>query len=292
MTYEFIAQQSGEYAVRRLCAVLGVPPSSYYAWRRRPASSRQEANEGLMAQIRRAHCESRGTYGSPRVHQWLRQGGIACGRHRVAGLMRLNGIVGRRSARRWPRTTQRRAGAPVWPNRLRQDFQAERPNQKWVADITYIDTREGWLYLAALMDLCSRRVVGWSMGEALKASLAEDALAMAVGRRRVGEGLLHHSDQGCQYTSEAYQGRLAELQAEVSMSGVGNCYDNAAMESFFSTLKTECATRRFASRSEARREIFEYIELWYNRRRLHSSIGYLSPSEFETRLNSDMKCVH
>ncbi len=164
VTYEFIAQQSGEYPVRRLCAVLGVPPSSYYAWRRRPASTRQEANDRLTEHIRRAHCESRGTYGSPRVHQWLRQGGIACGRHRVARLMRLNGIVGRQSARRWPRTTQRRAGAPVWPNRLRQDFQAEQPNQKWVADITYIDTREGWLYLAALMDLCSRRVVGWSMG--------------------------------------------------------------------------------------------------------------------------------
>jgi len=206
--------------------------------------------------------------------------------------MRLNGIVARRAPRRRPMTTQRRAGAPIWPNRLRQDFRAERPNQKWVADITYIDTREGWLYLAALLDLCSRRVVGWSMGETLKASLVEDALAMAAGRREVGEGLLHHSDQGCQYTSDAYQSRLAALKAHVSMSGVGNCYDNAVMESFFSTLKGECATYRFAARAEARQRIFEFIEVWYNRQRLHSSLGYLSPAEFESRLNSDMISVH
>lgn len=292
MRYEFIAQHSAEYPVRRLCGVLGVPSSSYYAWRQRHASARQEANGRLMEQIRQAHGESRGTYGSPRVHRSLRQRGIVCGRHRVARLMRLNGIVARRAPRRRPMTTQRRAGAPIWPNRLRQDFRAERPNQKWVADITYIDTREGWLYLAALLDLCSRRVVGWSMGETLKASLVEDALAMAAGRREVGEGLLHHSDQGCQYTSDAYQSRLAALKAHVSMSGVGNCYDNAVMESFFSTLKGECATYRFAARAEARQRIFEFIEVWYNRQRLHSSLGYLSPAEFESRLNSDMISVH
>jgi putative transposase len=290
--YEFIAQHSAEYPVRRLCGVLGVPPSSYYAWRQRPASDRQEANGRLMEQIRQAHGESRGTYGSPRVHRSLRQRGIICGRHRVARLMRLSGIVARRGPRRRPITTQRRAGAPIWPNRLRQDFRAERPNQKWVADITYIDTREGWLYLAALLDLCSRRVVGWSMGETLKASLVEDALAMAAGRREVGEGLLHHSDRGCQYTSDAYLGRLAALRAHVSMSGAGNCYDNAVMESFFSTLKGECATYRFAARAEARQRIFEFIEVWYNHQRLHSSLGYLSPAEFESRLNSDMISVH
>ena len=292
MTYEFIARQGREYPVRRLCAVLGVPPSSYYAWRRRPASSRQEANEGLMVQIRRAHGESRGTYGSPRVHRSLRQRGIACGRHRVARLMRLNGVVASRASRRRPITTQRRAGAPIRPNLLQQDFRAERPNQKWVADITYVDTREGWLYLVALMDLCSRRVVGWSMGEDLSARLVEHALAMAVGRRDVGEGLLHHSDRGCQYTSDAYQGRLAELKAQVSMSGVGNCYDNAVMESFFSTLKAECATHRFTCREEARRQIFEFIEVWYNRQRIHSGLDYLSPAEYESRLSSDMISVH
>jgi len=292
VTYEFIARQSREYPVRRLCAVLGVPPSSYYAWRKRPASGHRQANQGLVEQIRRVHAESRGTYGSPRVHQWLRQRGVVCGRHRVARLMRLSGIVARRASRRRPTTTQRRAGAPIWPNLLQQDFQAERPNQKWVADITYIDTREGWLYLAALLDLCSRRVVGWSMGEDLSASLVEDALAMAVGRRDVVEGLLHHSDQGCQYTSHTYQGRLAELKAQVSMSGVGNCYDNAVMESFFSTLKAECATYRFTCREEARRHIFEFIEIWYNRQRMHSSLDYLCPAEYESRLSSDMISVH
>ena len=278
--------------MRRLCAVLGVSPSSYYAWGRRPASPRQETNQGLVEHIRRAHAESRGSYGSPRVHQWLRQRGVPCGRHRVARLMRLNGIMASRAPRRHPVTTQRRAGAPIWPNLLRQDFHADRPNKKWVADITYIDTHEGWLYLAALLDLCSRSVVGWSMGEDLKSGLVEDALAMAVGRRAVGDGLLHHSDQGTQYTSDAYQGQLGELKACVSMSGVGNCYDNAVMESFFGTLKGECATHRFASREEARHRIFEFIEIWYNRRRLHSSLGYLSPVEYEQRLSSDMISVH
>ena len=292
MIYEFIAGYSREYPVRRMCAVLDVSPSSYYAWLKRAVSLRWQANQGLVEQIRRAHAESGGTYGSPRVHQWLRHRGVACGRHRVARLMRLNGIVAGRRPRRRPVTTERRAGAPIWPNLLRQDFRAGRPNQKWVADITYIDTRQGWLYLAVLLDLCSRRVVGWSMGEELKAGLVEDALAMAVGRREVGVGLLHHSDQGSQYTSEAYQERLAELKAQVSMSGVGNCYDNAVMESFFSTLKGECATYRFTGREQARRQIFEFIEVWYNRQRMHSSLGYLSPAEYESRLNSDTMCVH
>ncbi len=275
-----------------MCAVLEVPPSSYYAWRKRPASDRQRANQELVEQIRRTHRESRGTYGSPRVHHWLRRGGVACGRHRVARLMRLNGIVAVGRARQRPVTTQRRGGAPAWPNLLRQEFYAEKPNQKWVADITYIETRQGWLYLAALVDLCSRSVVGWSMGDELKATLVEEALAMALGRRVVAEGLLHHSDQGSQYTSGAYQDRLAELKAQVSMSGVGNCYDNAVMESFFGTLKTECAQERFATREEARRAIFEFIEIWYNRQRMHSSLDYLSPAEYESRLSSDTISVH
>lgn len=278
--------------MRRMCAVLEVSPSSYYAWRKRPASGRHQANLGLVEQIRRAHIESRGTYGSPRVHHWLRQRGVACGRHRVARLMRFNGIVAALRPRRRPVTTQPAAGARAWPNLLRQDFHAEKPNQKWVADITYIETREGWLYLAALVDLCSRSVVGWSMGEDPKTTLVEDALAMALGRRAVAEGLLHHSDQGTQYTSDAYQGRLADLKAHVSMSGVGNCYDNAVMESFFGTLKAECATHRFATREEARRAIVEFIEIWYNRQRLHSSLGYFSPAEYERRLTSDTISVH
>jgi len=278
--------------VRRMCTVLEVSPSSYYAWHKRTVSRRQQADQALVERIRCAHHESRGTYGSPRVHHWLRQRGVACGRHRVARLMRLNGIVAARRSRRRPVTTQRRVGASRWPNLLHQDFRAEKPDRKWVADITYIETGEGWLYLAALVDLCSRSVVGWSMGEDLKATLVEDALAMAVGRRAVAEGLLHHSDQGIQYTSDAYQGRLAELKAQVSMNSVGNCYDNAVMESFFGTLKGECATHCFATRQQARQKIFEFIEIWYNRHRLHSRLGYLSPAEYEQRLASDMISAH
>ena len=272
--------------------MLEVAPSGYYAWRRRAVSSRQRANQGLVEKIRQVHVESRGTYGSPRAYAWLRQHGVPCGRHRVARLMRVNGIVASPPHRRRPVGTQRRAGAPVWPNVLGQQFHADQPNQKWVADITYIDTHEGWLYLAALLDLCSRKVVGWSMAERPDANLAENALAMALGRRRVSGPLLHHSDQGSQYTSDAYQGCLAEAKAQVSMSGVGNCYDNAVMESFFGTLKGECATHRFATRLQARQQIFEFIEIWYNRHRLHSSLGYLSPAEYEHRLASDMISVH
>jgi putative transposase len=281
-----------EFPVARMCAVLQVAPSGYYAWRQRPVSPRERANQGLVEKIRQVHAESRGTYGSPRAYEWLRQQGVACGRHRVARLMRLNGIVAAAPRRRRPAGTQRRAGAFAWPNLLRRQFSAERPNQKWAADITYIDTQEGWLYLAALLDLCSRRVVGWSMAERPDATLAEDALAMALARRRVSAPLLHHSDQGSPYTSDAYQRRLAEAKARVSMSGVGNCYDNAVMESFFGTLKGECATNLFATRQEARQQIFEFIEIWYNRQRLHSSLGYLSPVEYEQRLASDMINVH
>ena len=300
MRYEFIVKHSREFPVTRMCALLEVAPSGYYAWRRRPVSPRERANQGLVEKIRRVHAESRGTYGSPRAYAWLRQHGVSCGRHRVARLMRLNGIVAAPPHRRHPVGTQRRAGAPAWPNLLHQHFYADRPNQKWVADITYIDTHEGWLYLAALLDLCSRMVVSWSMAEHADAILAEDALAMALGRRPVSGPLLHHSDQGSQYTSDAYQGRLAEAKAQVSMSGTGNCYDNAVMESFFGTLKAECATHRFATRQEARQQIFQFtpsrcscgIEIWYNRQRLHSSLGYLSPTEYEQKLSSDMISVH
>ena len=292
MIYEFIAGHTEEFPVMRMCNVLEVSTSGFYAWRKRGISSREQANQGLLEQIRDVHAESKMTYGSPRVHARLLQRGVACGRHRVARLMRLGGIVAVPPHRRRPGRTQGRAETPARPNLLAQDFRAERPNQKWVADITYIDTREGWLYLAAVLDLFSRRVVGWSMADHMESSLVGDALQMAIGRRRPGDGLLHHSDQGTQYASQAYQDRLAKIRARVSMSGTGNCYDNAVIESFFGTLKGECARHRFSTRGKARRHIFEFIELWYNRQRLHSSLGYLSPAEFEHRLNSPMFSVH
>jgi len=281
MRYAFIAAHEGAYGVKRMCQALRVRRSGYYAWRSRAAGLREQANQRLVAEIQTAHQASRQTYGSPRIHATLRRKGICCGRNRVARLMRRHGIAARRPRRRFPVTTQRQAGAIPAPNRLNQEFSAPAPNRKWVTDITYIDTVEGWLYLASVLDLYSRMVVGWAMSEQIDAALVEAAWTMAVLRRNPPPGLLLHSDQGSQFTSLAYQQALAIQECQVSMSRVGNCYDNAVMESFFGTLKMECASRQFASRAQARTAIFEYIEAWYNRQRLHSSLGYLSPLEFE-----------
>jgi transposase InsO family protein len=275
-----------------LCGVLSVSCSGYYAWRERSPSERQQADERLLVAIRREHQASRQTYGSPRIHAALKRQGFAVGRKRIARLMQANGIVGKAPNSKRPVTTQRVEGALVAPNLLAQDFTASKPNQKWLADITYVDTAEGWLYLALVMDLFARPIVGWSMAEHMQAVLVEDALKMAVGRRLPAPGLLHHSDQGGQYTSWLVHSLLAAHHVQVSMSDAGNCYDNAPMESFIGTLKTECVTYQFATRAEARLVIFEYIEVWYNRQRLHSSLGYRSPEEFERQLFLDKESVH
>lgn len=267
----------------KLCQVLKVSRSGYYAWRRRVPSQREIANQVLIEHIREVFEYSRQTYGSPRVHAELRRREIICSRHRVARLMRQHGLVARKRRGWRPVTTRRQVGDPVAPNLLNQDFRADRPHQKWVADLTYIDTDEGWLYLAVVLDIYSRKAVGWAMADHMRSSLVEDALQMALWRCHPGPGLLHHSDQGSQYTGFSYQTLLADLNSQVSMSRVGNCYDNALMESFFSTLKTECLTDRLPSHAAARLAIFEFIEVWYNRQRLHSSLGYLSPEEFERR---------
>ena len=267
--------------MRRMCQVLCVSPSGYYDWRKRPPSERRQANEKLLAAIRREHEASRQTYGSPRIHAALQRQGFEAGRNRIARLMQADGIVGKVPKRKHPVTTRKAAGALAAPNLLAQDFTTSQPNEKWLADITYIDTVEGWLYLALVMDLFARPIVGWAMAAHMQAMLVEDALKMAVGRRLPAPGLLHHSDQGSQYTSSRIRALLAAHHVQVSMSGVGNCYDNAPMESFIGTLKTECVTYQFATRAEARLVIFEYIEVWYNRQRLHSSLGYMTPAEFE-----------
>jgi putative transposase len=278
-----MAAHESQYSVKSMCQMLGVSRSGYYAWHKRPASQRAQANERLLVRIREEYQLSRKTYGSPRIHAALRKKGVTCSRKRVARLMRLDHMPARRARKRLPRTTQRNLEAIPAPNLLNQDFSSPAPDRKWVSDITYIATAEGWLYLAAILDLFSRRVVGWAMDEHMEASLAQQAWNMAVSQRCPSAALLHHSDQGGQYTSDLYLQSLAAHHCQVSMSRVGNCFHNAAMESFFSTLKTECADQPFDTRAQARTTIFEYIEAWYNRQRLHSSLGYLSPAEFERK---------
>jgi transposase InsO family protein len=281
MKFVFMHAHRRQFPVRRMCRVLGVSVSGYYAWRKRPASQHQQDTEQLLEKIRWIHEDSRKTYGSPRVHAQLRKQGVRCSRKRVAGLMRRHQIRAKRPRRR-VRTTQREPGLPVAPNLLEQDFSAQCPNEKWVSDITYVPTGEGWLYLAVVMDLFSRRIVGWAMAVQMTSELVLQALRMACKQRKPPKGALHHSDQGSQYASSEHRQLLAAYQMQVSMSGVGNCFDNAAMESFFGTLKNELIhLEDYATRAHARREIFAYIEGFYNRRRLHSTLGYQSPEEFE-----------
>ena len=281
MKYTFIAANTVEFRVKRMCHALSVQRSGYYAWRRRTPSTRAQANEVLLKLIREEHETSRKTYGSPRIKKVLERKGVLCGKNRVARLMRMHGIAAKKRHKWHPTTTQRKPGVVPAPNWLNQEFTAVAPNRKWVSDFTYIDTAEGWLYLATVLDLFSRKVVGWAMSEWMDTDLVETAWQMALLGRRPEPGLLHHSDQGSQYTSAAYQKSLTTAFVQLSMSRVGNCYDNAVAESFFGTLKTECVTGQFATRALAHTSIFEYIEVWYNRQRLHSTLGYLSPVEFE-----------
>jgi len=284
MKYAFIASHEVEFSVKSMCRVLGIKRSGYYAWKKRPLSSRAQENAELLEKIREAFEVCRKVYGSPRIRHYLVRKGHSCGRHRVARLMRQAHLVAKRAYKRHPQTTKQCPGARIAPNLLNQQFTADGANQKWVGDITYIDTAEGWLYLASIMDLYSRCIVGWSMADSMDTSLAENAWNMAVINRQPGSNLLHHTDRGSQYTSEAYRQLLAIIQCQVSMSRTGNCYDNAAMESFHATLKGECAFEQFKTRAEAKTTIFEFIEVWYNRLRLHSTLGYRSPLEFELSL--------
>ncbi len=283
MKYAFMASRAGEYGVKEMCQVLQVSRSGYYAWRSRPESRRAQANGRLLVQIREAYQCSQQSYGSPRIHKDLRDQGVVCSRKRIARLMRREQMVARKAHKRVPRTTRRDRHAKPAPNLLNQEFSAPAPDRKWAGDMTYIDTAEGWLYLAVILDLFSRKVVGWAMDAHMDASLVQQAWHMAVSQRSPSPDLLHHSDQGSQYTSAAYQYDLALYHCQVSMSAVGDCFDNAVIESFFATLKTECAFEQFATRAQARTAIFEYIEAWYNRQRLHSTLGYLSPVEFERK---------
>jgi putative transposase len=281
MKYRFIEKHQKEYAVGQQCCVLGVARSGYYAWRERQKKGKNDPYQALIDHIRRIHARSRRTYGSPRVHAELRAEGVVCNHKRVARLMLLEGIQGRRK-RQKATTTDSKHNYPVAPNLLNREFEAHAPNEKWVADITYIPTREGWLYLAAVLDLYSRKIVGWSTSHQVTADLAEAALRMALYERQPDPGLLHHSDRGCQYASDQIRRILASNRIQVSMSRTANCYDNAVMESFFSTLKCEWVHYQdYKTRSEASRDIFEYIAGFYNTVRRHSTLGYVSPNQFE-----------
>jgi transposase InsO family protein len=284
MRYKFIREHRQEYSVKRMCQVLSVTRSGYYAWQPEKAGPRELENQILVEQIQAEYKMSRKTYGSPRIQAGLQRRGFACGRHRVARLMRREGIRPRKRQTWHPVTTQRQPGVVPAPNHLNQEFSANAANKKWVSDFTYIDTAEGWLYLAVVLDLFSRKVVGWAMATQMDTALVDAALGMALQGRQPTATLLHHSDQGSQYTSAVYQSSLADANIQASMSRVGNCYDNAVAESFFGTLKTECVTSQFLTHALARTVIFEYIEVWYNRQRLHSTLGYLSPVEFEQKL--------
>jgi len=287
--YACMARHVDEYDVRLMSEVLEVSPSGYYAWRKRPPSERAIADERLLLNIRIAHAKSDGDYGAPRVQRELKDDGLHVGTKRVARLMRQDGLKGRAPRRRRPRTTDSAHDHPIAPNLLARQFDVNGValNQVWVSDITYVPTREGWLYLAAVLDLASRRCVGWAMRNTLDAELAISALEMAITTRRPAPGLIHHSDRGSQYACAEYRAVLRQHGMRASMSRKGNCWDNAVAESFFATLELELIMKhRWATRDEARRTIFRFIEGWYNRERRHSTLDYVSPAAYEERLRN------
>ncbi len=289
MRFEFIHAEKASFPVRTLCRVLKVSRQGYYAWANRSPSERAREDQAIGEKIESIHAKSRGTYGSPRVHRALKKQ-RPISRRRVARIMRERGLTGRRPAR-FRRTTDSDHGQPIAENVLDRDFQADASDQKWVGDITYVWTGEGWLYVAVLIDLFSRRVVGWAIDSHMRAELTVRALKMALGRRRPPADLVHHTDRGSQYASKEYRAVLADAGMTCSMSRKGNCWDNAVAESFFATLKKELIHRyQWVERADARNAVAEYIEVFYNNHRLHSSLGYASPAEFEA-LNSTPQTV-
>ena len=283
MRYRAIQEHDRRFPVRLMCRALAVSPAGYYAWRARPESVRAVANRALVAKIRVIHQASRETYGSPSIWDALVKRGHGAGEHRIARLMRAEGIRAK-TVKKWRATTQSNHRMPVAANVLKRQFTVAQPNQVWAGDITYVWTTEGWLYLAVVLDLYSRAVIGWALGARLTGDLAQQALTMALHHRAPKAGLLHHSDRGSQYAATAYQQLLTTHGMISSMSRRGNCWDNACVESFFGTLKRELIYhRQYRTRDEATQDIFEYIEVFYNRLRRHSTLGYYSSAEFEAR---------
>ena len=284
MRFAFIAKHRGIWPAEWLCEALGVSRGGFHAWLTRPPSRRSRSDETLAVKVRNSFIGSDRTYGARRVWHDLLADGISCGLHRIERLMRSQALRARPKRRRLPPDTGDRSMGTVPSNVLDRQFAAPAPNRKWVADFTYVWTAEGWLYVAAVVDLFSRRVVGWSMSAAMTAQLVTDALIMAIWRRGKPDALLHHSDRGSQYTSEQFQRLMADHGVTCSMSRSGNVWDNAAMESFFSSLKTERTARKvYRTRDQAKSDVFDYIERFYNPKRRHSTIGYMSPVEFERK---------
>jgi putative transposase len=281
MKYCFMEENRSTFEVKEMCQSLKISRSGYYRWRKGGKSLRAQENEQLVTAIREAHSKSRQCYGSPRITEELRAGGYQCSKNRIARLMKKHGIVAK-MRRRFKVTTHSKHSLPVAKNVLQKNFSAEAPNRVWTSDITYVRTDEGWLYVATVLDIYSRQIVGWSMHDRLTQELTINALQQALGRRSACEGLIFHSDRGVQYASWAFRTLLKRQGFVQSMSGKGNCYDNAIMETFFHTLKTELVYfEKYRTKEEARRSIFEYIELFYNRVRRHSALNYKSPMEFE-----------
>jgi putative transposase len=280
MRYRFIQQHQAQFPIAAMCRVMQVSPSGYYAWRSRPESNRSVRNRALLVRIKAAHRRSRKTYGWRRIHAQLRKDGVCCSRNRVAHLMRQNGIAGRRRCG-FRTTTDSKHALPLAENLLKRDFTASAPNQVWVSDITYLPCQEGWGYLATIMDVHNREIVGWAMQASLERTLTLHALEMALGQRQPAPGLIHHSDRGSQYACGDYQAMLTQHGIKCSMSRKGDPWDNAPQESFFGTLKTELVQDwSMPSRAQARQEVFTYIEVFYNRQRLHSALGYQTPVGF------------
>ena len=281
MRFQFIAEHRDEFPVTLMCKVLDVSPSGYYAWRQRPPSAREMANQKLIEKIKIVYHQNHGVYGSPRIYRELKDQGVACSENRIARLMRLRELQAKQT-KRFKTTTKRNKADPVAPNLVKQNFTADRLDQIWLADITYIATLEGWLYLAAILDLYTRRIVGWAMSDRMTSDLTLAALQMALLQRQPDAGLIHHSDQGSQYTAQVYQALLKAHGIRVSMNSAGSWYDNAPMESFFGTLKSELVHHCvYHTRDEARADVFYYIESFYNQRRRHSALDYLSPEAYE-----------
>jgi putative transposase len=288
--FRCIAVEKAHHPVAVLCRVLEVSTSGFDAWMKRPPSDRARADRALTARIRSVHQASRGTYGAPRVHAELRAQGTPVARKRIARLMRTAGLAGCRP-RRFVRTTVADRAAAA-PDLVQRQFTAAAPDQVWLTDITYVPTNDGWLYLAAILDAYSRRVVGWSLADHLRTDLVLGALAMALQARQPAPGLIHHSDRGCQYTAAAYTTVLAAHGLRQSLGQPGTCWDNAVAESFFATLKTELVHRqRWTTRQQAKTAIFEYLEVFYNRQRRHSSLGYQSPAEFEANRRREVQAA-